>query len=132
MKNDRKLADEIERYLAPDATYHHWDPSMEDMEQIVAALRRWAERICPRCKGSGEAKGMTYGHGPDDYEIDIPCPDCNGTGERQPSGEMVMVTEFMKPIMRHALETGDGKLLVLLQKTYDGMLSAAKAEGRPK
>jgi hypothetical protein len=39
MTND-KLADEIERHLAPDAIYHHWEPSMEDMEQIVVALRQ--------------------------------------------------------------------------------------------
>lgn len=38
------------------------------------------EEICERCKGSGETKGMTYGRGPDDYEIDTPCPACNGTG----------------------------------------------------
>jgi hypothetical protein len=49
---------------------------------------------------------------------------------RQPSGEMVMVTEFMKPIMRYALGSGNGELLALLQKEYDGLLSAAEAEGR--
>jgi hypothetical protein len=35
---------------------------------------------CPACKGSGTMKGMTSGHGPDDYEIDVECSTCGGTG----------------------------------------------------
>jgi hypothetical protein len=38
------------------------------------------ELICERCKGSGETTAMTHGLGPDDYEVDISCPACNGTG----------------------------------------------------
>src|SRR5258708_5842037 len=38
------------------------------------------EQTCPHCKGSGDVKGMTQGHGPDDYEIDLTCPACKGTG----------------------------------------------------
>ena len=40
---------------------------------------------CPNCKGSGDVKGMTYEHGPDDYEFDVTCPKCKGTGSLAPS-----------------------------------------------
>jgi len=36
--------------------------------------------VCPRCRGSGEVKAMTQGNGPDDYEIDVDCPQCLGIG----------------------------------------------------
>jgi hypothetical protein len=56
-----------------------------DAADVLEKLSSLSEKLplegdCPQCKGSGESKGMTSGHGPDDYEIDIPCPSCNGTG----------------------------------------------------
>ncbi len=38
------------------------------------------ERTCERCHGSGDIKAMTQEHGPDDYEFEVTCPDCGGTG----------------------------------------------------
>jgi hypothetical protein len=100
---DLKLAEEIERKISGigPGFYKEFAFKPHQWRQIIAALRRGHEsEVCPRCKGSGEAKGMTYGHGPDDYEIDVPCPDCNGTGERPPSGEMVMVPKVApKPLL---------------------------------
>ena len=40
--------------------------------------------LCDRCHGAGTVTAMTYGHGPDDYEYDVDCPDCGGTGEPAP------------------------------------------------
>jgi hypothetical protein len=31
---------------------------------------------CPRCGGSETVTGLSYGRGPDDYEVDYPCPEC--------------------------------------------------------
>lgn len=51
-----------------------------------ASLRPTAEdRCCRACKGSGTVVGHTTGLGPDDHEIDVNCPDCNGTGETAPA-----------------------------------------------
>lgn len=36
---------------------------------------------CPGCNGSGTVTERTYDLGPDDFEIDISCPSCGGTGE---------------------------------------------------
>ncbi len=41
---------------------------------------RVEEVICPACKGSGEGTAMTYGRGPDDYEVPCECSACGGSG----------------------------------------------------
>lgn len=46
---------------------------------------------CGRCNGSGESTGMA-GAGPDTYEVDIPCPDCKGTGDAPEQREKVELT----------------------------------------
>jgi hypothetical protein len=125
MKNDRKLADEIERYLGPDATYHHWDPSLEDMEQIIAALRRGPECVvyqCPRCATSMEVDPTAK-----------PSP-------RPPSGEMTFVLKAARElsafIKSHDYpEIGSADFVELtrladVQDTELRALSAAEAEGR--
>lgn len=35
---------------------------------------------CPACKGAGSGRALTNHLGPDDYEIEVTCPVCNGTG----------------------------------------------------
>src|SRR5258706_10092725 len=53
---------------------HPCDMTPTERKKMFDAPEQPGEQICPHCKGSGEGKWMTYGQGPDDYEIDIPCP----------------------------------------------------------
>jgi hypothetical protein len=81
-----ELADEIEREGIERVVYNKDITTMRQINEIlIAALRALAVPTCPECKGSGDVKRMTQQHGPDDYEVEVECPTCHGTGTQPPA-----------------------------------------------
>lgn len=64
----------------------------EEIDSLLAEIERLrdlalraleqtnAETECPECHGYGDVKRTTQQHGPDDYEVDVECQACRGTG----------------------------------------------------
>jgi hypothetical protein len=52
----------------------------ENLHKGIKASAPDEGRVCERCQGSGDVHAMTQGHGPDDYELAVQCPECDGTG----------------------------------------------------
>ena len=69
------------------ATIGQRDVNAAIVEDIRAYLRAApspaepAAPVCSECNGTGYVMRMTYGRGPDDYEQEIECPKCKGSGE---------------------------------------------------
>ena len=56
------------------------------------------KQMCQECKGAGTVKALTHGRGPDDYEIDVECPACSGSGEEKTDSAQRPSTAATEPV----------------------------------
>lgn len=58
--------------------------------------------LCLTCQGSGSGKALTNHLGPDDYEVEVDCPDCKGTGAGTISQSECVPAESVRSMLADA------------------------------